>query len=36
MNFQTRRSSYYRWEKVYNESKLLDKVYFTKHFNQIK
>ena len=28
--------SYYRWEKVYNRSKLLDKVYFTKHFNQIR
>ena len=29
-------SSYYRWEKIYNRSKLLDKVYFTKHFNQIR
>lgn len=28
--------SYYRWEKIYNRSKLLDKVYFTKHFNQIR
>lgn len=28
--------SYYRWEKVYSRSKLLDKVYFTKHFNQIR
>lgn len=28
--------SYYRWEKIYNRSKILDKVYFTKHFNQIR
>ena len=28
--------SYYRWEKIYNRSKLLDKVYFTKYFNQIR
>jgi hypothetical protein len=38
MHFELSRpeGSYYRWEKIYNRSKLLDKVYFTKHFNQIR
>ena len=28
--------SYYRWEKIYNRYILLDKVYFTKHFNELR
>ena len=38
MHFELSRpeGSYYRWEKIYYRIKLLDKVYFTKHFNQIR
>ena len=38
MHFELSRpeGSYYRWEKIYDRIKLLDKVYFTKHFNQIR
>ena len=28
--------SYYRWEKIYNRSTLLDKIYFTKYFNELR
>ena len=28
--------SYYRWEKIYNRSNILDKVYFTKNFNELR
>lgn len=28
--------SYYRWEKIFYRSKILDKTYFTKKFNQIR
>ena len=28
--------SYYRWEKIYNRSIILDKFYFTKHFNELR
>ena len=28
--------SYYRWEKIYNRSIILDKLYFTKHFNELR
>ena len=28
--------SYYRWEKIYNRSNILDNVYFTKKFNELR
>ena len=28
--------SYYRWEKIYNRSNILDNVYFTKSFNELR
>jgi hypothetical protein len=28
--------SYFRWEKIYNRLNLLNKTYFTKHYNQLR